>query len=339
MAPHRRICRQSPQYLPSAYFQAVPYTGNATASSAIATPGLSDLPPDLVWAKNRDQNDEWKALDTARGATKELNLDANNIESTDANGLTAFSGTDGFTLGTGAGGYNDNAEDFIAYLWKEGALPGFDIALYTGTGSAGTFAHNLGVVPEVMMQKHRTKNGGSYHVYHHKLTSSPETKYLRLDQPDANSDLNTIWDDTLPTSSVFTLGTQTDTNFLDEPGVMWLWAGVPGFSKFGDYIGNNNADGPMIHCGFRPAFVLIKNVATSNRDWMLFDSARDTYNAVGTYIRPDTTDTDSTSGSFTLDFTANGFKVRGANSFFNESGKSHVFMAFAEAPFKYANAR
>jgi hypothetical protein len=95
----------------------------------------------------------------------------------------------------------------------------------------------------------------------------------------------------------------------------------------------------MIHCGFRPAFVLIKNVATSNRDWMLFDSTRDTYNAVGTYIRPDTTDTDSTSGSLTLDFTANGFKVRGANSFLNESGKSHVFMAFAEAPFKYANAR
>jgi len=140
---------------PSAHFQATLYTGNATAGRAITQDGNSTFGPDMVWIKNRDQADEWKALDTTRGATKEVNLDSTNIESTDANGLTAFSGSDGFTLGTGAGGYNDNGEDFVAYQWEKGVTPGFDIVSFTAPSGTTAFstAHNLGVTPNLFIQK------------------------------------------------------------------------------------------------------------------------------------------------------------------------------------------
>jgi hypothetical protein len=336
MAPDRRFCRQGAQYLPSAYFQAVPYIGNATASTAVPTPGNSNLRPDLVWIKNRDQADQWNALDTERGATKSWKLDDDAAQATDTNGLTAFSATDGFTLGTGAGGYNDNAEDFISYMWEEGVLPGLDIVSFVGNATNRTIGHSLGVTPDVMMVKNVSSGGLDARVYHKDNTASPETDALSITSNAATLDLNTFWNDTAPTSSVFSVGTHNSVNKSSDTIIAHLWAEVPGFSRFGVYEGNSSADGPMIYCGFRPAFVLVKRTNTTG-NWVLRDSGRDFDNATNAQLWVDLPNAESASDAF--DFCATGFKLRSSGGSHNLSGSTYIFMAFAEAPFKYANAR
>lgn len=322
---------------PSAHFQSKLYTGNAASSRAITQDSPSTFGPDLVWIKNRDQADEWKALDTTRGATKELNIDSDNAESTDANGLTAFSATDGFTLGTGAGGYNDNAEDFLALMWEEGATPGLDIVRYTGTGVAHAESHGLGVVPAFIIVKQRTDAGRSWNVYHEGVSSDPETDYLLLSTSAAMVDDITRWNDTAPTTTQFTVGTAAALNENTKNFVAYLFAGVEGFSKFGSYTGNGNADGPFVWCGFGPKFIVVKNSGASG-NWVHHDTDRSPYNPAGNRLDFDTANTESADNT-KIDILSNGFKIRNASTGDNTNGVTYVFAAWAEFPFKYANAR
>ncbi|KKM04534.1 hypothetical protein LCGC14_1763280, partial [marine sediment metagenome] len=255
-------------------FNVVLYTGNSTTGQSITGVGHQ---PDMVVIKNRETVVEWKVIDSVRGATKELNWDSTNAESTDAQGLTSFD-ADGFTLGTTSDtGYNENTKDMVSYNWKESTTYGFDIVQFTGTSSAHTENHGLGVVPECIILLCETA-GQNHAVYHIGMdASAPEDYGMFLDLTLVRQDNTALWNDTAPTSSVFTVGTAGDTNGSGKVYVGYLFASIEGFSKFGSYEGNGSVDGPFLYCGFRPAFVIVKGV-TSPQTWMVTDAMRDTYN-------------------------------------------------------------
>lgn len=319
---------------PSDHFSTKLYTGNATASTGITGAGFQ---PDLVWIKNRSQADEHKLIDSVRGATKELNSDSTNNESTDANGLTAFN-AGGFTLGTGANGYNDTGESFVAWCWNESATPGFDIVSYVGDGAAGhNISHSLGAIPAMMIVKDLNEpTSTDWRVYHQSNTSAPETDELALNTTAATLDVLEIWNDTSPISTQFTVGTNASVNANTFNYIAYLWAEIEGFSKFGGYTGNASADGPFVWCGFRPAWLMIKRTDTTE-DWFIGDVLRDIDNQVANTLSPNLTSVEGT--GFNLDFLSNGFKIRGTSANFNASGGTYIFAVFAESPFKTARAR
>jgi len=250
-------------------------------------------------------------------------------------GLTAF-GSDGFTIG-GDTDENASSESYVAWCWKESATAGFDIVTYTGSGSAQNISHSLSAVPEFFTTKRRsgTNQWRTYHVG----ASDSATDYTNLDQTDAFSDDATIFNDTMPTSSVFTVGTDSGINGSSETYVTYLWTGKQGFSKFGSYTGNGNADGPMIWLGFRPAWVMIKKTdsATQNESWYIFDNKRSTFNPTDDALRANKTNAEIADWSAYIEFLSNGAKIRSSDPSTNTSGSVYVYMAFAEAPFVNSN--
>lgn len=313
---------------PSAQFQAELYTGNGTAigsgGKAVTFTGNSSLSPDLVWIKNRDTTDDHAVYDTTRGTTKQIEPNNNDAQTTETEGLTTF-GSDGFTVGDLAQ-LNTNTEDYVSWNWAEGATPGFDIVTWTGSGVARTISHSLSAVPKMMIVKGTAAR--DWMVYHVASNSTPEDYYLRLDTSAAAADEATIWNDTAPTSSVFSVGTGNGVNADTETYVGYLFTNVEGFSKFGPYTGNNNADGTSVYCGFKPRFLIAKKIASGN--WMLSDTARNTYNPAATLLFPSTTDADTT-GTDYIDFLSNGFKLRHTGGL--NAAVDYIFMAFAENPF------
>jgi hypothetical protein len=338
----------------SANFQPNKRTGDGDAG-AVEQTGNSQFGTDLIIIKNRDEDDEWMLLDRIRAATKELNTDSDAAESTDANGVTAFSDTDGYTIGTGAGGYNDDTEKFIDYHWKadgstgesntEGTnidstiavndTAGFSYGTYTGTGDAAdSFGHGITGTPEFIIIKQLTDASTNWIVYHEDQNATPEDYYLRLNTDAAPADLNTMWNDTAPSSTTVTLGTNAEVNGDGKNFVFYAFRSISGFSAFSSYTGNNSADGPFVYCGFRPAFVLIKAVAVES--WFLGDSVRNGYNELNPpMLSPDTTaaEDNSWSGATPFDILSNGFKIRRTGGAFNTDAGIYTFAAFAENPF------
>ena len=318
---------------PSAYFQTTLYEGDGSTQS-IDQDGNSTFSPNFVWIKNRDAADAHALFDTVRGATKVISSNATTVEDTNADTLTAFE-SDGFALGDDVI-VNTNNESYVAWQWNEGATPGFDIVSYAGTGSARTVAHNLGVAPKMIIIKNRDE-ADHWAVYHGANTAAPETDYLILDLADATSDLVNLWNDTAPTSSVFTVGVASSVNANTEEYIAYCFAEVKGFSAFGSYAGNNNANGPMINVGFRPAFLMIKASSTTG-SWLMFDTKRDTYNAAFHLIYGQLSNAEDTAHAYG-DILSNGFKIRKPGEFAINDDATYVYMAFAESPFKTANAR
>lgn len=317
-------------------FDVVLYEGNATVRD------ITDLNFDisaggLVWIKNRDAADEHKLIDTVRGATKELSSDSIVVESTDANGLTAFL-SNGFSLGTGANGYNDNLESFVAWCFRKGSKYGFDIQPYTGTGVAHTINHNLGSVPELMIIKN-LDGIVNWNVYHHYALNKtdPETDYGVLNLTSAWADTNTVWNDTAPTSTQFTVGTANTINYNGSDYIAYLWRSIEGFSKVFSYTGNGNANGPFVYCGFRPRYILIK-MATGSGDWILHDAERISYNPVSERLFANSNSAEVT-GTYYIDILSNGFKIRNGSALWNTNAALYVGIAYAEAPGKWSNAR
>ena len=309
-------------------FQTELYTGDGTAigsgGQAITFSGNSNLSPDFVWIKNRDQTDDHAVYDTPRGTTKQIETNNTTAETTQTEGLTTF-GSDGFTVGSLAQ-VNTDTEDFVSWNWKESATSGVDLVTWTGNATNRTISHSLSAVPELMIVKGTSVR--DWIVYHHKMSSDPETDYMRFDSSAASTDDNTIWNDTAPTSSVFSIGTSNGVNANTETYIGYLFVGVEGFSKFGSYAGNNNAAGPFIYCGFKPKFIIGKKIASGN--WFLGDTARNTYNPIDTYLFPSTTDADST-GTDYVDSLSNGFNLRHTGGL--NAGEDYIFIAFAENPF------
>jgi len=318
---------------PSAYFQTTLYEGDGSTQS-IDQAGNSTFSPNLVWIKNRDAADAHALFDTVRGATEVLSANSPAAEATNADTLTAFE-SDGFALGDDVI-VNTNNESYVAWQWNEGATPGFDIVSWTGNATARTIAHNLGVVPEMMFVKNRDQ-GDKWGVYHSGNTSAPATEYLILNENDATADEASVWNDTAPTSSVFTVGVASLVNANTEDFIAYIFAPVKGFSAFGSYAGNNNANGPMINVGFRPAFIMIKAASTTG-SWLLFDTKRDTFNAAFHVIYGQLDNAEDTAHAYG-DILSNGFKIRKPGEFAINDDATYIYMAFAESPFKTANAR
>jgi len=306
--------------------------------------------PDFVWIKNRSEADDNMLVDAARGATKELNSNSTAAESTDSNGLTAFASS-GFTLGTGAGGYNDAGEYFTSWQWLAGGgagssnedgeintttttvnttAAGFSISTYTGTGAGSTIGHGLGAIPELIII-HRLDAGNNWAVYHGSNTSAPETDWLALDETVATADNHTLWNDTAPTSSVFSVGTGLMVNGNTATYVAYVWTSITGYSLFKSYNGNGNADGAVVYTGFKPAWVMIKR-SDSTGDWIIYDSKRSPYNEIDDQLCANL-DTAETTGSEEVDFLSNGFKIRTSDAYINADGGLYVYAAFASNPF------
>jgi len=322
---------------PSAYFKVQLYTGNGSANHAITFDDTdTDMQPDLVWIKNRDATDSHCLFDAVRGATKVIHSDGSAAEVTDTDTLDSFT-SDGFQVDADVK-VNTNTEKYVAWCWKESATSGVDLVSYTGNGTSGrTVAHSLSATPEFFTVRRTLSDGDSWRVFHHKNTAAPATDYLVLDTTGATADNAAMWNDTAPDSSNFTLGNAGSTNENTKTFIAYVFKGIQGFSKFGGYTGNGNADGTFIYTGFRPSMVMIKKTSGTG-DWVLHDTKRETYNGGnGKDLQPNTTAAErDDSGTNLMDFLSNGFKTRIADNQ-NASGGSYIYAAFAEAPFVNSN--
>ena len=278
-------------------------------------------------------------------------------EITTANRLVSFD-SDGFSYGTQSNLYV-NSTNSVAWNWKANggtttsvsesgsnpanvrqtnATAGFSIITYTGTGSNGTIAHGLGVKPDWVIVKRRDGSGWSWYVQHVNVFSG-RLGSIYLNGTATGDDDATHWNDTAPTSSVVTVGTSNGINQNDGTYVMYAFAPVEGYSKFGSYTGNGNADGTFVFTGFRPAWVMVKTTSLGSQYWNIFDNVRDPFNDQSTQsLYSNVTDSEGT-GNVDIDFLSNGMKMRDSGNNHNSSGHTYMYMAFAEAPFKYANAR
>ena len=342
---------------PELYFQTKLYTGNGTAIGsgglAVTLDGDENMQPDLVWIKNRDGTDWHDLYDSVRGVTKRIYSNSNNAENTNTESLTAF-GTNGFTVGN-AGDVNTNTNKHVAWCWKAGTAfsndasatsvgsidsagtinttAGISIIEYSGTGSQGTIAHGLSAKPKALWFK-RLDTTGNWVNYHQSIGA---TKYLRFDTNAAEITASDEFNDTEPTTSVFTVDTDGAVNASGTDNhIVYCFAEKQGFSKFGKYTGNGNADGTFVYLGFRPAMIIIKNVGEHN--WNIFDNKRGGFNVDNDQLYPDLTNAEADGSSNTfIDFLSNGFKMRNTNSDKNGSGSAAIYMAFAEAPFVNSN--
>ena len=320
---------------PELYFQTKLYTGQASAqgdgtTTAITFDGSEDMQPDLIWIKNRDGTDWHDVTDSVRGVTKSIYPNENDGEDTVATAVTAI-GSDGFTVGSNDQ-VNDASDKYVAWCWKESATAGFDIVTYTGNGTAGnTVSHSLSAAPTWVVVKKRSAAG--QWAVGHKAMDSGFDYFLFLDATDAKGNADNVFNDTAPSSSVITLGNAGDTNANTQTYVAYLWTDIQGFSKFGIYTGNGNADGPFIHTGFSPSFVMTHNTETASQ-WTMWDNKRTANsNLKDEVLYANGTNAEATAATESVDFLSNGFKIRGNNSGINTSGEIYIYMAFAEAPF------
>ena len=314
---------------PELYFQTKLYTGNGGTQS-ITLDGSENMQPDWVWIKVRSQAHNHYLYDAVRGVQEKLSSNTNGAEiDMGSTGLTAFN-SDGFSIGNDTD-ENASGQTYASWNWKESATAGFDIVSYTGTGSAKTVSHNLGVKPDVIICKSRS-GAEEWRPYFSVLGA---TKGMRLNGTNAEDTDSGYWNNTEPTSSVFTVGTNGGTNGNGVTFIAYCFADVKGYSKFGSYTGNGNADGTFVYTGFKPAFFLCKDIDNSN-DWVMFDNKRDPHNVVAEYLRPNLSNAASSSTNY-MDFTSNGIKHRVNDTWNNGSGRNYIYMAFAESPFTNSN--
>jgi len=330
---------------PSVHFQTALYSGTGSAQS-ITNDGNSNLQPDWVWWKRRDAAYSHGLVDSNRGTGKYLRSDSSNAEGTDYTYITSFD-SDGFTIPSGDQSSNNSSGTYVAWQWKanggttssntDGSITstvqanttgGFSIVTFTGTGSTATVGHGLGAIPAMIIQKNRDSTA-NWSVKHHKTINNYD--FLNLNLSSAATANDSIWTQTDPTTSVFSIGTSTAINQSGQDQVCYCFAEKEGYSKFGSYIGNGANDGPFIYTGFKPAFLLFKRVQ-NNRNWVIIDNKRDPHNVASKRLFPDGTSGDNVLANL-VDLVSNGFKVRHLNVIINSSGEKYIYMAFAENPF------
>jgi len=342
------------------FFNPVLWTGNGASTRAITGVGFQ---PDFTWIKKRDEALSHLLYDAVRTAginkalsSNDTNSEANvNADATygylssfDSDGISVARGTNGTVSYT-----NANSGTYVAWNWKANGsgssntagtitstvsantTSGFSIVTYSGTGAAGTVGHGLGVAPSMIIVKERANDVGDWYVYH---SSIGNTKFLALNLTSGTATASSVWNNTTPTSTVFSIGNDDDISGSGDTYVAYCFAEVAGYSSIGSYQGNASADGPFIYTGFKPAFIILKRAdTTSGGYWRIYDSTRNTSNVVDKELYPNGADTE---GTFTsLDFTSNGIKIRSSDSQFNASGVLFIYMAFAQNPFKYSLAR
>jgi len=334
---------------PSAYFQTKLYTGTGS-SLALTNDGNSDLQPDWIWIKPRNDTRGHHLFNSVRGVGKSLVSNEANDEESNAQTLTAF-GSDGFTVGT-SNDVNKASNTHVAWQWKAGTAissastggsgtaktysgtvnttAGFSIISYVGNGTDNhQVPHHLGAIPKMFIMKNRSRDSRGWNVYHHTQTAS---KGALLNIADAYGGDGSMLNNVEPTNVFVNLGDSSETNQNDDNHIMYAFAEKQGYSKFGSYTGNGNADGTFVYTGMKLSFVMVKR-ANATGSWMMYDNKRATFNVNNKLLFADTDDSESTTGSGVVDFLSNGFKWRGTATGTNGSGDSYIYMAFAENPF------
>ena len=309
---------------PTAYFQTTLYTGDGSTSHAITNGGNSDLQADWLWIKSRSSTEQHFVFDSVRGQSKYIFPNAANAEGTASTGILNSFNSDGFTLGNNDG-VNANSETFVAWQWKKVAGV-FDIQTYSGASNTRTISHNLGVVPKAMIFKRL--DDGAWIVYH--ADAGGADKYLVLNTNAAVDTATTLFNNTVPTSSVFSVGNTNSTNGSGIDYVVYLIGNKQGVSKCGSYTGNGNANGPYIHLGFKPAWIMIKGTNIA-RNWGINDTKRSPINQTQDSLYANVSDAETGSGNY-IDFLSNGFKLRDSALTMN-GAYNYIYMAFAENPF------
>jgi hypothetical protein len=343
-------------------FDAIIWTGDGTSSRTLST---LNFQPDFVWAKNRSTAAVDHSLyDVLRGAGANSELISNSTGAEGAGNhdqygwLSAFT-ANGFTTTKGAGVnyyFNENSATYVAWNWKANGAgvsnnagsisstvsanttAGFSVVTYTGNNTNNaTVGHGLGVAPAMMILKCRSLGGTDWVVYHKSLGIS---NFVYLNGTGGAGSYSGFWNNVAPTSTVFNLASGNNSaNGNGQTYVNYCFAEVAGFSKFGSYTGNGSSDGPFVYCGFRPRFIIIKRTDSStNGDWNIKDTARNTYNSAGNVLFANVSDAEYSSNT-PYDILSNGFKLRDTGGNTNASGGTYIFAAFAEFPFQYARAR
>lgn len=336
----------------SLYMAATRYNGSgAIATISNAAQGVS-MQPDLVWIKSRSAATSHNLFDSLRGATNYISSDTTTVNTVSATSLTAF-GSTGFTLGTDAGaiGVNVNAATYIAWQWKAGGTSStntsgsttstvnvnltsdFSVVTYSGTTANATVGHGLGVAPNMIIIKRRNFTD-SWAVYHSNVGSA---NTLILNSTNAAGAAPTYWNNTAPTSTVFSLGSATIVNASGSTYVAYCFAAVDGYSAFGVYTGTGTTNGPFVSTNMRPRWIMIKRTDGIGGSWAIYDTSRNPFNVVNAGLYANQSAAETTSSD--LDITSTGFKIRGTATGLNASAGTYVYAAFAENPFKYALAR
>jgi len=343
------LCTQNlpePTVVPSEHFNTVLYTGTGGTQSITGV----GFQPDFVWIKNRSNTADHALTDAVRGATKTLRSSSTIAEFTSTAYLASL-GTDGFSLGSSQS-VNASSQTYASWNWKANgagvsntngtitstvsanADAGFSIVSYTGNATAGaTIGHGLSSKPEFIFVKKRSATA-HWSVYN---ATAGATKWFLLNLTSSAQTASTIWNNTEPTSSVLSVGTAGETNTSAATYIAYCFHSVEGYSKVGSYTGNGSADGTFVHCGFRPAYVMVKDTTVSHHWWVWDTARRNTYNEMDEALVPNLSVT--TQAPLPVDSLSNGFKFRTSNTQMNTSGNTYIYLAFAEHPFKYTNAR
>ena len=342
---------------PSAHFQVKLWTGTGAAGNTITLDGNSDMQPDWMWHKEPTDANGWHQIDSSRGTTYVLASQNTGAEYDVLNTYISSFNSNGFTAGYGDSSINSNGVSQCSWMWHcnggttssntDGSITstvqanqdaGFSIVTYTGNGSASTIGHGLGVVPAMIIVKCRNAGSTNWTVYHKNSNATPQNYILELNNANAAAD-NDRFNDTAPTSSVFSVNAGSSTvNQNTNTYVAYCFAEKQGYSKFGKYVGNGSADGAFVYTGFKPAFVLVKN-ASATESWVVYDTARNTFNLTNLKLSPDTADSENNNSAIggaaynNIDILSNGFKCRSNNAATNGSGNTIIYMAFAEHPF------
>lgn len=327
------------------YFNTVLYTGTGSQQTVTGV----GFQPDFTWVKSRNNVTNHIVQDAVRGATKILIPNATNSELTGTQWFNGFA-SDGFIVGSDAAS-NQSGYTYVAWNWKANGAgssntagsitstvsanttAGFSIVTYTGTGASATVGHGLGVAPRMIIVKARNF-ARNWNVYHGSLGA---TQGINLNATGAATTDSGWWNNTAPTSTVFTAGSYSSEGTVTY--VAYCFAEVAGYSRFGSYTGNGSADGPMVFTDFKPAYVMIKQSSASGEHWTILDNKRNTYNVINKELYANLSNAEgSNAGNATLDFLSNGFKIRTTNAGQNTNGATYIYAAFASDPFKYSLA-
>ena len=328
---------------PSDYFVSNLHTGNGGTLNITSL----DFQPDWVWVKERNNAKDHALYDSVRGANKLLESNKTGLEATTSAGISSFN-SDGWTTGDFFQ-TNDNGDSYVSWNWKAGTSftndasatgigsidsagsfnndSGFSIVSYTGTGSSGTIKHGLNSVPSVIIIKVLTNTANDWCVYHQATGNNQSTFLSESNAASSNAFIN----NTTPTSSVFSVDGSNYSSGSSRNYIAYCFAEKQGYSKFGSYTGNGNADGTFIYTGFKPAWLLVKSTAAN--DWILHDTKRNPHNVSNVILHPNASDADVTNTIYNLDILSNGFKTRTTHARLNGSGVTYIYMAFAENPF------
>jgi hypothetical protein len=344
---------------PSKYFDVKNYSGNGSGDDG-KTQSIKGVQfqPDLVWLKARTSSWWNHFFDVIRGAGNTISPNSGNGQATlTSNQFTSFN-SDGYTVKQlNNDELNEGGQTYTSAMWDAGTAvnssvdscsqtvnaqwnnptAGFSITSYEGGGGAGqTVAHGLGAKPDMFWIK-RYDGSQDWACYHKGIGASPHENMITLNSSNAFDDSSTFLNDTAPTNTLITLGTESRVNTADS-AIIYAWTGIPGFSKFGSYTGNGNADGPFIQTSFRPKYIMIKHTS-AEAGWAINDAARENSNVSQISILADTNAAEFTSNSFNVDFLSNGFKLRTSNANWNGNGITYIYAAFAEFPQKTARAQ